>query len=386
MNTNELLEKTKELIAIPSVTKDLKNTRKAYDYMVHYLKERTKSKDVTLEEFEKNGIPSFLAYRGKKRPDNFRVLFNAHIDVVDAKPQQFKAKIKDGKLYGRGSHDMKAAAVILADAFAEYVDKVPYALGYQVVTDEEVGGYDGALHQIEQGVRADFVVCGECGRQTHAYEIANEAKGIVFTEVVFRGRAGHGAYPWRNNSPITKATKFIEELHRRFPIPTEPYEGTTISVTGFHADGGAYTRIPDIATIRLDGRFVPGDPNFRSKAHFAALIEEIDPEAELQNFNMNAPLYSDPKNPLLLSLKASAEKVEGAKFSFVRRHATSDGRHYGEVGDQACEFGIAGEHQHGDEEHVTIEAFENYRNTMHDFLEKTIESEKKHTHTKAFKD
>src|SRR5690606_34849424 len=107
-----------------------------------------------------------------------------------------------------------------------------------------------------------------------------------------------------------------------------PYDGTTISVTGFHADGGAFTRVPDIATIRLDARFAPGDPNFRSQAHFAALIEEIDPEAELKDYKMGAPLYSSPENPLLLSLKASAEKVEGAEFSFVRRHATSDGRHF----------------------------------------------------------
>lgn len=384
MTTNELLATTKELIAIPSVTQDPENTRKAYDYMVQYIHQHTKDKNVTIEEFEKNGVPSFLAYKGKKRPVNFRILLNVHIDVVYGKRHQFEPSIQDGKLYGRGVHDEKAAAVILADAFCEYVDKVPYALAYQLVTDEEVGGFDGVAHQIAQGVRADFVICGEGGRQTHVHEIANEAKGIVFTEVVFKGKAGHGAYPWRNNSPITKATKFVQKLHERYPIPTQPYDGTTISVTGFHADGGAFTRVPDTATVRLDARFIPGDPNFRSKAHFAALIEELDPEAELQDYNMGAPLYSDPNNPLLLSLKASAEKIENATFSFVRRNATSDGRHFGDVGDQACEFGVAGEHHHGDGEYVTIQAFEHYRDTIHDFLSKTIQSEKAHANTRAF--
>ncbi len=372
MTNEQLLETTKELIAIPSVTKDLENTRTAYNFMLDYIKAHTAGKDVTVEEFEHNGIPSFLAYRGKVRPDNFRVIFNAHVDVVDGKPHQFHAKIEDGKLYGRGVYDMKAAAVILADAFCQFVDKVPYNLAYQLVTDEESGGYNGAAHQISEGVRGDFVISGECGRQTHVYEIANEAKGIVFTEVAFKGEAGHGAYPWHSTNPITKATAFIQKIHERYPTPTEPYEGTTVSITSFHADGGAFTRIPEEATIRLDARFVPGDPHFQSKKHLEALIAEIDPDAVLQNCFLDAPLYTDPNNPLLLALKASAEKIEGHAFSYVRRHATSDGRHFGSVGNQACEFGIAGEDQHGDNEHVTIDAFVNYRNTMHDFLTRTM--------------
>jgi acetylornithine deacetylase/succinyl-diaminopimelate desuccinylase-like protein len=77
----------------------------------------------------------------------------------------------------------------------------------------------------------------------------------------------------------------------------------------------------------------------------------------------------------LLELKAAAETVESAPFSFVRRHATSDGRFYGAFGDQACEFGIAGEDQHGDNEHITLEAFRNYLETMRIFLEKTVTAE-----------
>jgi succinyl-diaminopimelate desuccinylase len=384
MTDEQLLETTKDLIAIPSVTSDHGETRKALDFMVRFIKKRTKDKNVSIEKFVKDGVSSLLAYKGKERPANFRILFNVHVDVVAAQLNQFKAIVKNGKLYGRGAHDEKAATIILANAFAEFVDRVPYPLGLQIVTDEEVGGYNGTKYQIEQGVRADFVICGECGRTTNVHEIANEAKGIVFTEVVFQGRAGHGAYLWRHDNAAAKAAAFIQKLHQRYPIPSGPYDGTTVSVTGMSADGGAYTRIPDYAKVRLDFRFTSDDPNFRSRAHFAALIEEIDATAELQNCNLNAPLYSDPRNPLLLSLKASAEKIEKAPFSFVRRHATSDGRHFSDLGDQACEFGVAGEHQHADLEYVTIKAFKNYRATIDDYLTKTIETEKGNEHTRAY--
>lgn len=372
MTNNQLIELTKKLIAIESTPDNAQGLRDAYTFIVDLV--RASGKDITVEEFESNGKPSFIAYRGKRRPTRFRIIFNAHLDVVPAKPEQYKAKVKDGKLYGRGAYDEKAAGVILADLFCEFVDKVPYALGFQVVTDEENGGHDGAKYQIEQGVRADFVICAECGRRTNVHEIANEAKGLVIADVSFNGNAAHGAYPWRGDNAAPKAANFINALHQRFPSPVEESAETTFTVTSMSASGGSHTRIPDLATVRLDIRYAPDDSNFDNRANLNALIKEIDPNAELTIILFDSPLYSSPNNPLLQSLKASAETIEGAPFSFVRRHATSDGRHYGDVGDQACEFGIAGENQHGDDEYITLEAFNNFRKTMHHFITKTAET------------
>lgn len=382
MSDDQLIELTKKLIAIESTVDDLKGLRQAYDFMVDML--RSSGKDITIEEFESNGKPSFIAYRGKFRPANFRIILNCHIDVVPGQAHQYKAEVKDGKLYGRGAHDEKAACVILADLFCEFVDKVPYALAFQIVSDEESGGVDGTKYHIKNGVRGDFVICAECGRNTDVHEIANEAKGIVVTDISFRGSAAHGAYPWRGDNAAPKAAAFVNVLHQRFPAPIEESSSTTFTVTSMSASGGSHTRIPDLATVKLDIRYTPGDPNFRSKSHFAALIEEIDPNAEVDIIVFDSPLYSSPDNPLLQTLKASAEEIEGAPFSFVRRHATSDGRHYGDVGDQACEFGVAGGDQHGDNEHITLQAFSNYHKTIRHFLTKTIETEKNNINTHAY--
>ena len=342
-------------------------------------------KEITIEHFESNGKPSLLAYAGPRRPDNFRVILNGHLDVVPGKPSQYKPVVKEGKLYGRGVHDMKAAAIILTDAFCEYVDKVPYALGLQIVCDEESAGKDGTGHQIKHGVRGDFVICGECGRLPSNYEIANGCKGFVIAEVSFLGNSSHGAYLWRGENAIIRAADFANKLLERYPIPKKESFSTTVNVTSISTANSAHTKVPDNAVVRLDIRFTADDPNFRTPAHFAALIEEIDPNAEVSNIvEFCAPVFCNPKNPLLQSLKASAEKVEGKKFRLVTRHATSDGRYYAAMGDQACEFGIAGEHQHGDAENISLKAFDNYRATMLDFLEKTIESEKYNTNTKAF--
>jgi len=379
----DLLQATRNIIAIPSTAQNPEALQEALDFIATMI--WAKCPDATIERFEKGGKPSLLAYRDSQRPENFRIILNGHLDVVPGKPEQYKAIIKDGKLYGRGAYDMKAACVILTDVFCDFVDKVPYQLGLQIVTDEENAGQDGTLHQIEQGVRADFVICGECGRSTGVHEIANEAKGMVLAEIGFRGTTAHGAYPWRGDNAAAKAVAFVQAVHARYPIPKEESDATTMTITSMSAHGEAPTKIPDSATVRIDARYVAGDPIFRSKQHFAALIEELDPHAEIINLHdFSSPLYTSPRNPLLLALKASAERVEGSTFSLVRRHATSDGRHFGDVGNEACEFGIAGEHQHGDGEYITLEAFHNYLATMRDFLEKTITAEQKHRHLETF--
>ncbi|HZM64368.1 MAG TPA: M20/M25/M40 family metallo-hydrolase [Candidatus Saccharimonadales bacterium] len=369
MTNTQLIELTKKLVAIPSTGDNPDGLRQAYNFMIGLL--RASGKDITIEEFESNGKPSFMAYKGGVRPKRFKIILSVHVDVVPGKPHQYDGKVKNGKLYGRGVHDEKAACVILADLFCEFIDKVPYALGLQVVTDEEYGGADGALYQIQQGVRGDFVICAECGRRPDVHEIANEAKGIVIADISFDGSAAHGAYPWKGDNAAPKAAHFIHALHQRFPSPSQESPETTFSVTSMSAHGGSHTRIPDSATVRLDIRYAPDDLNFEDRTSLQALIKSIDPNAKLDIVLFDSPLYCSPDNPLLQALKTSAEAIEGAPFTFARRHATSDGRHFGDVGDQACEFGVAGDNQHGDNEHITLTAFSNYRNTIRHFLEKT---------------
>jgi succinyl-diaminopimelate desuccinylase len=334
----------------------------------------TCGKNITIEHFETEGIVSLLAYQGKTRPETFKILLNGHLDVVPGEPEQFKPVVKDGKLYGRGVYDMKAASVILTDVFCQYVDKVPYPLGLQIVTDEESSGRHGTNYQIENGVRADFVICGECGRSSGTYEIAHECKGVLVVELEFGGTAAHGAYLWRGDNAVLAATKFAHELLKLYPVPTEEADHTTVNISSIGTSNTALTKVPDHASLRLDIRFVNEDPNFVSQESLNALIKKIDPSAKISSlYAFDAPFYTNPDDPILQKLKAAAEKVEAHKFNIVKRHATSDGRFYGNLGSQACEFGIAGEDQHSTNEHITLDAFTKYRQTMQEFLASTID-------------
>lgn len=375
MSEEHLIEIAKQLIAIPSTADNLPALHEACDVMVQLI--NAAGKDITIEQFESNGKPSLLAYRGGSRPERFHVLCNAHLDVVPGKPEQYQPYVRDGKLYGRGAYDMKTAAIVLAEVFCEFVDKVPYALGLQFVTDEESSGVDGTQHQIAEGVRGDFVICGECGRLPGAFEIANETKGVVLATLEFTGSSSHGAYPWNGTNAALKAARFATTLHERFPTPSEATGDTTVTLTSIVTTNDAHNKVPEHAVATIDARYAAGDPNFQTKAHFETLLRQIDPDVTVTGYNgFSAPMYTNPSNPLLLALKAAAEQTEGHAFEFTKRNGASDGRYYSEVGGEACEFGIPGENQHGDDEYVPLQAITNYRRAMRTFLATSIELER----------
>lgn len=374
MTQEQLIEAAKELIAIPSTSDNPEARQAACEYIVNILE--NSGKDITIERFEQNGKQSILAYRGGQRPEKFRLILNGHVDVVPGKTEQYQAYIQDGKLYGRGTYDMKTAALVLADVFCEFVEKVPYALGLQIVTDEEGSGHNGTRYQIEQGVRADFVICGEGGRTVGTYEIANEAKGTSLITLEFHGNSAHGAYPWKGENAALKAANFVNRLNERYPTPPGETKETTITLTSIITTNDAHNKVPAYAVATIDARYAAGDPNFRSREHFTALIKEIDPHATIKEFILfDSPSYANPHNPILLNLKTAAEKVEGKPFDLVRRNGASDARFYGDVGNEACEFGIAGEHHHADGEYVPLQACFDYHATMREFLQMSISSE-----------
>src|SRR4051794_1457069 len=146
----DLPARAAELIAVPSTADRPEELRRALELVLDVV-----GPGFAVQRFSSRGKPSALVHRPGPRPA-FRVLLNAHLDVVPA--DSYAARRDGDRLYGRGAQDMKVAALILADVFRTLAPTLPYQLGLQLVTDEEVGGYDGTAHQVAAGVTAEFVL------------------------------------------------------------------------------------------------------------------------------------------------------------------------------------------------------------------------------------
>ena len=350
----QILALTQDLIAIPSVNG---NSQALQDVLKRALKELP---NYTLERFESRGTPSVLVYNTPVRPKKFKLILNGHLDVVPGKPDQYRVVEKEGKLIGRGTDDMKAATAVLILLFQELASKLKYPLALQLVTDEEMGGFDGVKYQIQKGVLTDFFITGE---STHL-NLKNEAKGVVWARATAKGVTAHGAYPWRGENALWKLKPLMDALEKEFPVPKKETWQTTANLSFVSSGNQTYNKVPDEAALGMDIRYIPADSKSIIKK-----IESMTPKNVKLEFLEKEPFhYTDPDFEPLKSLKKIITKHTGKKVDIVRGHGASDARHYSEQGIAGVEFGPIGGGLHSDNEWVNLESLNAYYSILKDYL------------------
>jgi succinyl-diaminopimelate desuccinylase len=255
MDTESFLAAACELLALPSTADRPGDLHRALSFVVDFV-----GPGFTVERFESSGKPSALIYRGAKRP-RFQIILNAHLDVVPALPVQFRPRRDGDRLYARGAQDMKVSALVEAQVFRELAGALPYPLALQLVTDEEVGGRNGTLHQIGQGVSGEFVIIGEHS----GLRIVTDSKGMITATLRAVGRSGHSAYPWLGDNALIKLQHSLANLLAAYPVATEEAWRTTVNIARIETPNQARNQIPALAEAWLDIRFPPEDTDLTGK-------------------------------------------------------------------------------------------------------------------------
>ena len=147
------------------------------------------------------------------------LMFNGHIDVMPADEVDewttppFEPDIRDGKMYGRGTADMKGglmAATMAVQLLKDAEVELPGDVIITSVCDEEGGG-NGSMQAIMSGERADGVVVGE----PTSDELILAHMGFVFFRVEFEGKSCHSGGKKNGVSAIDKAIKVMNALNEK---------------------------------------------------------------------------------------------------------------------------------------------------------------------------
>jgi succinyl-diaminopimelate desuccinylase len=360
MDTEGFLAAASELLAVPSTADRPGDLRRALDFVVDFV-----GPGFTVERFESGGKPSALIYRGAPRP-RFQIILNAHLDVVPAPPAQFLPRRDGGRLYARGAQDMKVSALVEAQVFRELAGGLPYPLGLQLVTDEEVGGRDGTLHQIRQGVAAEFVVIGEHS----GLRIVTDSKGMITATLHADGRSGHSAYPWLGDNALVKLVRSLANVLAAYPVTTEEVWRTTVNIARIETPNQARNQIPAQAEAWLDIRFPPEDTDLNGKtaqqvaAYLAGFCEPgVTPVVDYAD----PPHHTDRRRAEIRGLQQAAAN-QGYRGGFLRKHGAADGRFYYQRGTDAVIFGIGGDGLHGPSEYADITTIGPYHGALTEFL------------------
>ncbi|WP_412562287.1 acetylornithine deacetylase [Thalassobius sp. MITS945101] len=219
------------------------------------------------------------------------ILLSGHSDVVPVSDQQwasdpFDMIEKDGKLFGRGTCDMKgfiAATLAMAPLYAAKVKDRPVHFAFTY--DEEIGCF-GAQHLAEvlkeRGLTPGVAIIGEPTEM----RIIEGHKGCCEYTTHFHGLAGHGSLPDRGVNAVEYAARYVGKIlelkdRLRAMAPADsPFEPpwTTINVGALNG-GVANNVIPSNAWIDWEMRPVQdGDADFVKEELARYCDEELVPQ------------------------------------------------------------------------------------------------------------
>ncbi|MEO5814212.1 MAG: ArgE/DapE family deacylase [Gemmatimonadaceae bacterium] len=222
------------------------------------------------------GRPNLIARIGTPRGGR-SLMFNGHLDVVGTDGMThapFAAEERDGKLYGRGSADMKGGiAAMCAGAWRAAQTAIRGEIILAAVADEE---YDsaGTRALVRSGIRADGAIIGE----PTSLAIMPAHRGFVWLEVTIAGRAAHGSRWEIGVDAIRHAGLLLAELDRidaeDLPLFTHPLLGRGSLHASFVSGGIGMSTYPDRCVLTLERRTIPG------KSRASDFVEEVEAACE----------------------------------------------------------------------------------------------------------
>lgn len=350
----DIVSLTQKLIAIKS-TPD--NTQALNDAVQICLAEL---KGFTIEHFEHKGVKSILVYNTPKRPKKFKIILNGHLDIIPGKEHQYTPVTKDNRIYGVAAMDMKSSVAAFIVVFKEVATSINYPLALQFVTDEELGGFNSTMYQINKGVRADFVIAGE----TTNFTIENETKGVFWAKVSTKGKTAHGAHPWKGENAIRKMTAFLSELEQKYPVPSKPSWVTTVNIGSIQTTNKTFNKVPDDCEVWLDIRYIPQETKT-----IVQTIKNLLPKGFKFEILLKEPAqFVDANNDYIKLLQRTGKRHIKKQIPLISAQGSSDARHYTRVGCDAIEFGPIGKGMGSDNEWVSIPSLEKYAVILKDFL------------------
>lgn len=331
----------RKLVSFPTVTEDTQPVHEALDYIATFVAQR----GMHVERFDSNGFESLVAtvQPGDKTP---KVMLAGHLDVTPAADEAFELRVSEGKLYGRGTLDMKFAIA----AYLQFVDDhkeslTDYNFGIMITTDEEVGGYDGTKQLVDEGYIPEVCVLPDGGDN---WQVQVSSKGFYYLELRSYGTPAHGSRPWLGDNALFPLMEALQEIRRLFDESRA--ENPTFNLGKLHG-GGAVNQVADEATAAIDVRYVT-----ETEKH--TLLEQIknicDAHAIALTVNLDgAATRFDLSNPLIAPFVRAITDITGVKVTGSHTLGSNDTRFFMEHSVPCISVYPPGGGHHGTDEWIS---------------------------------
>ncbi len=294
------------------------------------------------------------------------LMLNAHYDTVGVEGMEdpFSGDIRDGKLYGRGSYDMKgslAACLTAAKALKDGNIGLAGDLLISAVADEEHSSI-GALD-----VLADCDVTGVIVTEPTELDVCLAHKGFIWIELETFGRAAHGSRPDLGVDANMLMGRVLAHLEWLGNGLGERSPHRLLGAPSLHAamlKGGTSPSVySDHCRLTIERRTIPGETEQQVLREIQSILDEqaaADPDfsAELKTTLVREPFEVSTQAPLVRHLERAVLKVTGDEPIHGGQTPWMDAALFAAAGFETVVIGPAGAGAHAAEEWVDLDSCE----------------------------
>ena len=361
---DEAVEFTREMIRIPTVNPP----GEFYEDGARCIGKWLQGAGFTAEYIAAEGMPEHTAKHPRLNVIGRRegagpgktLHLNGHFDVVPAgrgwTKDPFGAEISDGKIWGRGTCDMKAgiaAALFAAETLRRAGVATQGAIEISGTVDEESGGYAGVAYLCKTGrvtaTNTHFAIIPE---PLNVDRICVGHRGVYWFDVVTHGRIAHGSMPYLGHSAIDDMGAILEAIRTelqpelakrltRVPVVPELSRRATLNVnTMSGGQVGEDVQTPcvaDRAHAVFDRRFLLEEGFDATKAEIQKLLESVAARVPGLHYDLSDRMIVHPtatpeNSPVTQSLQAAISRVLGKEAQIIASPGTYDQKHFDRIG------------------------------------------------------
>jgi acetylornithine deacetylase len=302
------------------------------------------------------GRPNCVAEVGEG--DGPTLILCAHLDTVGTAGMAippFEPAIEGGRLYGRGSYDMKGSAgAIMAAAVALAQSPLAGRVVLALVADEEDASA-GAVHFVGRH-RGDACIVTEPSDRS----LVLAHKGFVWIEVTTRGVAAHGSRWDLGVSAIGKMATLVSAVEQFDRNELRGRAHPLVGPASAHCaqiDGGVgwSTYAPE-CRLRIERRTIPGETPEQVMREIEDLARRSGGDAQVRLVFERPPLVTDPDAPIVRRVREAAAHVTGEAAREIGVSYWMDAAIFAAAGIPTVNYGPAGEGAHAAVEWVEIDS------------------------------
>lgn len=331
----EIVSNLKKLISFKTIKDNYSEFDKALSFVENELS------NYYVKEYVINNYKNLVISNTKSK--DLDIIFCCHIDVVPA--DKYEAEVYDGKVYGRGSFDMKGQLSVIMSLFKNNKSNKKIAL--MITSDEEIGGF--CCKEILKDYNAKLAVVPDGGKN---FELVIEEKGLLQLEITAYGITAHASEPYKGDNPLLKLIYLYENILDIYKMPKDENDFiTSINLSKLNG-GDANNMVPSKASMILDIRYTNSDnPDIIIND-----IKSLSDDIEVKVLSKDPLFHVDKDLDIIKDFIKKSEKVLDREIVIKKCVATSDAIYFSEKNIPTILMNPIGDFWHGPGEYVEIDS------------------------------